>query len=86
MIFDGAITGVQDPQCKTCANADICKFTGMSEDLEKQLSDIADLASTPFTITLECKYRRLNTYANTRALNPKSGTGRGSVEGCAGYE
>ena len=49
MIFDGAITGVQDPQCKTCANADICKFTGMSEDLEKQLSDIADLASTPYT-------------------------------------
>lgn len=78
MIFDGAVTGIQDPQCKTCANADICKFTGMSEDLEKQLSDIADLASTPFAITLECKYRRLNTYANTRALNPKTVSGHGT--------
>lgn len=72
MIFDGAVTGMQDPQCKSCANADICKFTGMSEELEGRLSDIANLASTPFTITLECKYRRLNTYANTRALNPKT--------------
>lgn len=81
MIFDGTVTGMQDPQCKTCTNADICKFTGMSEDLEKQLSDIADLASTPFTITLECKYRRLNTYANTRALNPKTGAVGHGTEG-----
>lgn len=64
-IYDGAVTGMKDPQCKNCANIDICKFTGMSEDLEKQLSDIADLARTPFTITLECKYRKINTYSNT---------------------
>lgn len=64
-IYDGAIVGMADPQCKGCANADICKFTGMSKDLEKQLSEIADLATTPFTITLECKYRRLSTYSNT---------------------
>lgn len=78
MIFDGAVTGMQDPQCKSCANADICKFTGMSAELEEQLSDLADLSSTPFRITLDCKYRRLDTYANTRALNPKNASGHGT--------
>lgn len=81
MIFDGAVTGVQDPQCKNCAHIDICRFTGMSEELEKQLSDVADLSSTPFTITLDCKYRQIHTYANTRALNPKTGAVGHGMEG-----
>lgn len=65
MILNGA-TSASD-LCGKCKNIDICKYA---------LTDVAALdglkvgdGSGPFTVTVDCKYRDVGTYSNTRALN-----------------
>lgn len=68
MLFNGYADS-EHSQCDGCTNRDICKFIGVSDEVEKKLADISNLQDTPFTITLDCKYRSLRTYSSTLATS-----------------
>lgn len=58
-------TSVND-LCGKCKNLDICKFALTSQEAFSGLR-IGD-GSGPFTVSVDCKYRVVGAYSNTRAL------------------
>lgn len=68
MLYNGFADDTHS-QCDGCMNREICRFVGASDEVEKKLLDISGLAETPFTITLDCKYRTLRTYSSTLATS-----------------
>ena len=58
-------TSVND-LCGKCKNLDICKFALTSQEAFSGLR-IVD-GSGPFIVSVDCKYRVVGAYSNTRAL------------------
>ena len=53
--------------CGKCKNIDICKYALTSQEALSGLV-IGD-GNGPFTVSVDCKYRAVGSYSNTRALN-----------------
>lgn len=64
MVING-VTTVKD-LCGKCKNAEFCKYAMTSQEALSGLR-IGD-GNGPFTVSIDCKYRSVESYSNTRAL------------------
>lgn len=65
MVLTNGATTVND-LCGKCKNAEFCKYVITDQEAFNGLR-IGD-CNGPFTVSITCKYRTVETYSNTRAL------------------
>lgn len=66
MILNDAVSA--SDLCGKCKNVDICKYALTDSEALDGLK-VGD-GTGPFVVFVDCKYRDVRPYSNTRALNP----------------